>query len=109
MHFVAPLHPRMETGQTQKQYFPLLIKTVSNPLVSNSIITHHIDGIHWADAVDKHVCVDHCRFDCKEEEETVLESSNNIHKLCMKVHFTFVYVITIMKRKRKVVSPVVNV
>ncbi len=32
-------------------------------------VTHHIDGIYWTDAVDKHVCVDHRRFDCKEAKE----------------------------------------
>lgn len=55
---------RMETGRTQKQYSPY-------PPINNTsdIITHHIDGIHWADAVDKHVCVDHRRFHCKEAKE----------------------------------------
>lgn len=32
-------------------------------------ITHHIDGIYRPDAVDKHVCVDHCWFDCKNSTE----------------------------------------
>lgn len=40
-----------------------------NILREFSIITHHIDGIYWTDAVDKHVCVNHCGFDCKEAQE----------------------------------------
>lgn len=27
--------------------------------------THHVDGIYGADAVDKHVCVNHGWFHCK--------------------------------------------
>lgn len=31
--------------------------------------THHIDGIHWTDAVDKHVRVNHRRLDWKKHRK----------------------------------------
>lgn len=36
---------------------------------NKNVFTYHIDGIHWSNAVDKHVCVDHCWLDCNEEQE----------------------------------------
>lgn len=43
--------------------------------------THHVDGVDRADAVDKHVGVNHCRFDCKtrknRNEKTFFSTSVN--------------------------------
>lgn len=39
-------------------------------------VTHHVDGIHWTDAVDKHVRVNHCRFNCEREEENASQTAD---------------------------------
>lgn len=40
----------------------LMMKSCTN-------FTHHVDGIYGADAVDKHVRVNHSWFDCKEAQK----------------------------------------
>lgn len=45
------------------------LKLVTTPLKHHAGFTHHVDGVYGADAVDKHVRVNHSWFDCKEAQK----------------------------------------
>ncbi len=79
--------------------FKMIINNNDDTLTPYSSVTHHIDGIYWADAVDKHVCVDHCWFDCKEaQKKSILEMSNDLSCTCTgfrKLFISLVHIIII--------------
>lgn len=50
---------------------PLKLDTTPpHPPKHHSGFTHHVDGVYGADAVDKHVRVNHSWFDCKEAQKS---------------------------------------
>lgn len=112
-----PLRWTQVKHKFRNKYSPLVINAVScrllitrvDTLISNSSITHHIDGIYWTDAVDKHVCVDHCRFDCKEAQENPFKRwamiyhalTQQVSGKCSVQFISFVYIITIFAEENE--------